>query len=89
LFTTAHCLWTHSSLRKFSTVWPTPCLFLHLFPLDVLLLLCCCCSEPEEGCVHQKELVFRVLSRQKSFYLRCETTEDRDSWYQDLTKYIK
>jgi len=33
--------------------------------------------------------VFRVLARQKSFYLRCETTEDRDSWLADLTKYIK
>lgn len=46
-------------------------------------------SEPDEGCCHNKKLVFRLLSRQKSFYLRCDNQEDRDSWLNDMSKYIK
>ena len=44
---------------------------------------------PEPTCGYDQELVFRLLSKQKSFYIRCADREERDSWYRDLHTYIR
>ena len=46
-------------------------------------------SIPELSCTHNKELVLRVLSKEKSFYLRCKSITERDEWFEDLSKYIQ
>ena len=46
-------------------------------------------SMPESTCIYNVDLVFRLMSKQKSFYIRCADKEERDSWYQDLNNYIR